>query len=215
MKHLLIFGLAFAAFHTSQSTKPDFCLLKQDAGEGSLFEFSLFYDAAEDTCEPFLYKGAGGNANRFQNEIECVRNCSSRVNQIYPLDVKEACHFRYTPGKCSGNSLRYYYDSIHDKCKTFIWSGCFGNGNRFLNQQMCNDTCAGIHDEGDELEEDEPDTPIGIICGVVIGVIAAIIITVVVVLTVKSKKKSKEAKVKKSKEPAAELPLQEPAIEMA
>ncbi|KAM4618242.1 inter-alpha-trypsin inhibitor [Polymixia lowei] len=138
-------------------------------------------------CYPFIYKGEGGNGNRFENERECIRKCSARVDDLYPLDESQACHFNKTTGICNGRYLRFYYDSVHDKCKKFLWTGCIGNGNRFLDQESCNATCAGIHDDGDAEEEDEPDTPVAIICGVIFGIIGAAVIITVVVLSVQSK----------------------------
>ena len=61
------------------------------------------------------------------------------------FSVQQACHFKKAVGECSGQFLRYYYDSVHDKCKKFLWSGCIGNGNRFFDQASCNATCDGIH----------------------------------------------------------------------
>uniref|UniRef100_UPI003AAA5B62 boophilin-G2 n=1 Tax=Centroberyx gerrardi TaxID=166262 RepID=UPI003AAA5B62 len=187
MKHLLVLGIAFASVGISYSAVPAFCNLPQVEGEGTNFIFSSYYDATQDKCIPFIYKGAGGNDNRFENERQCMRNCSARAEEVYPMDETKACHFRKNYGECNGQYLRYYYDSVHDKCKKFHWSGCLGNGNRFEDQASCNATCAGIHDDGDEAEEDEPDTPVAIICGVLFGIIGAVIIIVVVVLTVKSK----------------------------
>lgn len=66
----------------------EFCLLPNDDGEGTNFAYYVYYDAANDQCSPMLYKGNGGNANRFSNEIECIRNCSSKAEQIYPMDGK-------------------------------------------------------------------------------------------------------------------------------
>eukprot|EP00064_Thunnus_orientalis_P000357 superscaffoldBa00000018_g357 len=61
-----------------------------------------------------------------------------------------------------------------------------GNGNRFTDQDVCNKTCAGIHVDGEDPEEDEPDTPIAIICGVLLAVIVVSIFVTVIVLTLKS-----------------------------
>ncbi|XP_072242004.1 inter-alpha-trypsin inhibitor isoform X2 [Leuresthes tenuis] len=177
--------------------------------------FSVYYDADSDQCKPFFYQGEGGNANRFVNERECLRNCSAKAAELYPMDASKACHFKYLKGGCNGNYLRYYYDSHHDKCKKFIWTGCIGNGNRFFDIETCNTTCAGIHNDGDETEEDEPDTPIAIICGVLLAVIISAIIITVTVLTVKSKKKgSKKNAQEKSNDPQSDSPLQERGIEM-
>ncbi|KAM7002574.1 kunitz-type serine protease inhibitor bitisilin-3 [Tautogolabrus adspersus] len=215
MKHLLFFGIALAAFNISQSV-PEFCQLPEDEGTGQSFSFSLYYDAANSRCSPFLYKGQGGNANRFVNERECIRNCSADADTLYPMDASEACRLKKVEGGCDGKHLRYYYDAVHNKCKKFLWTGCFGNGNRFLDFNSCNTTCAGIHEDGDELEEDEPDTPIAIICGVLLAVIVVAIFTTVIVLTMKSKQKgSKKKSGGKSKEPQSETPLQDQRIEMS
>lgn len=55
-----------------------------------------------------------------------------------------ACHLPKAPGDCFGHYLRYYYDAAHGKCTTFAWTGCVGNGNRFLDLDHCNATCFGI-----------------------------------------------------------------------
>ncbi|XP_054476653.1 BPTI/Kunitz domain-containing protein [Anoplopoma fimbria] len=216
MKHLLFLGIAFSAFYISHSNPPEFCALGSDEGEGSSFTFALFYDHVKDQCNPFIYKGQGGNANRFQNERECIRNCSVNADKIYPMDVSQACHFKKAMGECSAKLLRYYYDSVHHKCKKFLWSGCIGNGNRFTDQGICNTTCSGIHDVGDEEEEAEPDTPIAIICGVLLAAIIASIFITVIVLTIQSKKKNPKKKAQgKSEEPQSASPLQERGMEMA
>uniref|UniRef100_G3NL40 Si:dkeyp-73b11.8 n=1 Tax=Gasterosteus aculeatus aculeatus TaxID=481459 RepID=G3NL40_GASAC len=170
-----------------------FCQLPADSGEGSSFIFALSYDPVSDQCNPFFYKGQGGNGNRFQSERECIRNCSVNAEAIYPMkgemilkkinviylhsllcfqysqhNIKyifhfigninvsnqpttNVCHLKKAEGGCNAKSLRYYYDSVHDKCKKFLWTGCFGNGNRFFDQLSCNTTCSGIHGEHQSL----------------------------------------------------------------
>uniref|UniRef100_H3C3T1 BPTI/Kunitz inhibitor domain-containing protein n=1 Tax=Tetraodon nigroviridis TaxID=99883 RepID=H3C3T1_TETNG len=182
MNYLLVLG-TLVAFCESQSI-PEFCLLPKNEGKGSTFNFALYYDAAQDLCSPFIYKGEGGNGNRFANERDCMRNCSSNAEKFYPMDASLACHFKKESGKCGGQLLRFYYDPFNAKCKKFQWTGCVGNGNRFLTPEICNTTCAGIHGEhkvthvqftfsmvvtkllcflehGEQEEEDEPDTPVG------------------------------------------------------
>nr|XP_040019638.1 BPTI/Kunitz domain-containing protein [Gasterosteus aculeatus aculeatus] len=209
MKHLLFWGVAFAAVYISHSNPPAFCQLPADSGEGSSFIFALSYDPVSDQCNPFFYKGQGGNGNRFQSERECIRNCSVNAEAIYPMKATNVCHLKKAEGGCNAKSLRYYYDSVHDKCKKFLWTGCFGNGNRFFDQLSCNTTCSGIHDDGVEEEEEEPDTPIAIVCGVLLGIIVVAVLVTVIVLTVQSKKKNPKAKAQaKSKEPQSGAPLQ-------
>ncbi|XP_026221169.1 boophilin-G2 [Anabas testudineus] len=216
MKHLLFLGILFAAFHVSSSATPDFCRLTHDEGKGPSFLYALYYDPISDLCNPFIYKGEGGNENRFQTERDCIRNCSANADATYPTEASKACLLKKNPGDCSGRLLSFYYDPIHDKCKGFYYTGCHGNGNRFSDYFRCNSTCAGIHVDGDEEEEVESDTPIAIICGVVLAVIITAVLITVIVLTVKSKKKSTKKKAQqKSKEPQTESPLNEKGIEMA
>uniref|UniRef100_A0A8C7SXM7 BPTI/Kunitz inhibitor domain-containing protein n=1 Tax=Oncorhynchus mykiss TaxID=8022 RepID=A0A8C7SXM7_ONCMY len=125
----------------------EYCSLPQDEGTAPTsgaddFQILLYYDAAKDLCYPFKYLGEGGNANRFTLEKLCMRNCSAKAEEIYP---SKACHFKKALGECFGTYLRYFYDPIHEKCKKFHWTGCVGNGNRFIDHQACNATCAGIH----------------------------------------------------------------------
>ncbi|XP_042182213.1 BPTI/Kunitz domain-containing protein [Oncorhynchus tshawytscha] len=220
MKQLVIFGaLVFATFYMVHSEVPEHCLLPQDVGTAPAstaedFQIMLYYDAAKDLCYPFKYLGEGGNANRFTLERLCMRNCSAKAEEIYPVDESKACHFKKALGECFGTYLRYFYDPIHEKCKKFHWTGCVGNGNRFIDHQACNATCAGIHDEGSEDEEDEPDTPIALILGVVLGITGGIIIGVVIFLVIQSNKNHKRAP-KKVKEAKMETPLQQEPIEMA
>lgn len=83
----------------------DFCQLPSDEGEGNNYIFSLFYDANQDQCSPFLYKGEGGNGNRFENERDCIRNCSANAEQIYPMDGNVTLNIYISiglPGCCLG-----------------------------------------------------------------------------------------------------------------
>lgn len=87
----------------------DFCQLPDDEGQGNNFIFSLYYDAAQDRCSPFLYKGEGGNANRFGNERDCMRNCSANAEDVYPMDGNVTLNIYisiWLLGCCSGTLER-------------------------------------------------------------------------------------------------------------
>ncbi|XP_004069677.1 kunitz-type U19-barytoxin-Tl1a [Oryzias latipes] len=215
MKNLLLLGIFLSIFQLSLSDIPEFCKEPNDPGHGTIFAFSMYYDPKSDQCNPFFYQGEGGNANRFTSERHCMSNCSPNAESVYPRVATKACHLKKENGGCTGTFLRYYYDSVHDKCKKFIWTGCRGNGNRFFDYNSCNATCAGVHVDGEEMEEDEPDTPIAIICGVLLALVVVAVIGTVTFLVVKSKKKKGKKKDKvKSDAPQAEAPLQEGGIEM-
>ncbi|KAL7858231.1 hypothetical protein AOLI_G00183330 [Acnodon oligacanthus] len=221
MRDLSIFLVFLAVFYSTngQTTVQSLCDLPMDEGTGSDIRVYLYYDKNTDKCQPFRYLGEGGNANRFIAEVHCMRNCSDRADSLYPLDRSKACHLPKVPGECFGHYLRYYYDPAHGKCKTFFWTGCVGNGNRFLNIQSCNNTCSGITDEAEGKEEEvESDSPVGIILGVVLGIIGAIILIVVIVLTLKNKPTPQKSKAKAKEDKGSsgpDTPLQNDKIEMA
>ncbi|XP_063048654.1 actinia tenebrosa protease inhibitors-like [Engraulis encrasicolus] len=157
---LLMLCCSYAAVATAQVTempgwatqtsagKPELCFLPLDEGtsEDGMFMIYLHYDAVKDKCYPFKYFGSGGNANRFESERDCIRNCSANANTLYPSPESKACHLPKTSGECFGQYLRYYYDAQQKRCEKFIWTGCVGNGNRFLDELSCNSTCHGIED---------------------------------------------------------------------
>ncbi|XP_017341237.1 BPTI/Kunitz domain-containing protein [Ictalurus punctatus] len=225
MRNFSMFFLIFYVFYLieGQATIPDYCDLPKDEGiiSDKDIQVYLYYNKTADKCYPFRYNGEGGNQNRFNYEFYCMRNCSANADQLYPTDRTKACTLRKASGDCYGHYLRYYYDAAHGKCTTFSWTGCVGNGNRFLDLQHCNATCFGIFDqdgngdnEGDNDSELESDTPTGIILGAVLGVIGAIILIVVLVLALKKpnkirKTKAKETKVKEDpNSPGPDVPLQ-------
>lgn len=96
----------------------DFCKLNSDGGEGDQFLFSLFYDAAEDRCSPFLYKGQGGNDNRFKNERDCIRNCSANAEDIYPMDGKVTLKI-YISIWIPGHSLGTLEEAVTNEVKIY------------------------------------------------------------------------------------------------
>lgn len=214
MELLLVCGIILATFHTSHSDMPEFCQQPSMAGTGEQALILTYYNSANDKCYPFIYLGENGNQNRFANERECMRNCSVNAEETYPKEDRKACLFPHLKGSapCTGNNVRFYYEPHLDICKTFMWKGCFGNGNRFLTEELCNTTCNGVHEEGDADEDDEgADTPVGLICGIVFGVAAGILLIVMIVLLVKSRDTPKKAPKKAKRE---ESPLRERAIEM-
>ncbi|XP_036391460.1 BPTI/Kunitz domain-containing protein [Megalops cyprinoides] len=176
-------------------------------GTGEENQVWLSYDKTTDKCTPFVYKGEGGNENRFRNDRECMGNCSLRGPQLYPSDATETCKLKKEFGDCFSHYLLWYYDAAHIKCISFYYSGCGGNGNRFRTQQDCNTTCM---DEEDAPEEFEADTPAGLIIGIVLGILGAIILIVAIVLRVKT------SKTKSGKKTAndTDAPLQDVGIEM-
>ncbi|KAG5839522.1 hypothetical protein ANANG_G00205860 [Anguilla anguilla] len=188
MRWLAVSVVALTVFCDVLAEFPPSCDMPMDPGLGDDLNVLLHYNKTQDKCLPFHYRGKGGNENRFFTDRMCMQNCSSRAEELYPADEKKACHLTKEFGHCMGRYLLWYYDPFHGKCKTFRFSGCGGNGNRFLSEHHCNTTCAGIIDQGDMEEEVESDTPAGLIIGIVLGVLGAVIMIVTVVMVVKNKK---------------------------
>ncbi|TRY54777.1 hypothetical protein DNTS_004255 [Danionella cerebrum] len=208
---LILFILALKPNIQAEATKPEACTLAQDEGTGKDVVIYMYYDAEKDSCFPFRFYGEGGNANRFTTEKQCMRNCSLRAEQLFPTNERDICKLPKEGGQCFGHYLRYYYSPEHHTCKPFYWTGCVGNGNRFLSMIRCNATCYNAADKGQEDYSGESDIPIGIILGVVFGLIGAIILIVVIVFAVK---KPTSKKREKSDGKSAEQPLKEQVIEM-
>ena len=60
---------------------PGVCLLGRDEGEpcngeeGSPGDLSYYYNSEEGECDTLMYRGCGGNDNRFESGPLCLRMC--------------------------------------------------------------------------------------------------------------------------------------------
>jgi Kunitz/Bovine pancreatic trypsin inhibitor domain len=52
-----------------------------------------------------------------------------------------ACSIEKDPGPCQGEFYRWYFDTASEQCMEFLYSGCGGNKNLFLNKAECEQTC--------------------------------------------------------------------------
>ncbi|XP_073688285.1 kunitz-type U19-barytoxin-Tl1a [Garra rufa] len=216
---IILFVFALNCNIQGQTTKSDICSLPKDVGTGPESDATvlMFYDAEKDNCYPFRYTGKGGNANRFLIERHCMRNCSERAEDLFPTDERQGCYLPKQTGGCVGTYRRFYYSPEDNECKPFSWSGCEGNGNRFISMSWCNATCYKA-----DWSSGDSGVSVGLIVGVLLGLIGAVILIVVIVIVVKKKKpsskkrgkKEKEKEKEKGKEKSAEQPLKEQAIEM-
>lgn len=83
---MLSLNTIWFSFYLFLNPPTDFCHFTDDEGFGDKFIVALYYDATNDQCSPFIYKGEGGNGNVFLNERECMRNCSANVHSSYPAN---------------------------------------------------------------------------------------------------------------------------------
>lgn len=64
------------------------------------------------------------------------------VTRVKQLD--EQCSLPKKQGSCGARMLRYTYDIQTNKCHQFIYSGCNGNGNNFIEPADCIKACQAI-----------------------------------------------------------------------
>ena len=55
----------------------------------------------------------------------------------------EECLLPMEEGSCGRYTLRWYFNSLSQACRPFIYSGCEGNANRFLHLEECEALCLG------------------------------------------------------------------------
>lgn len=204
MKRIILYlGVCIAAFNLNVTAQEnsDICQEPMDRGHESdpkLKNFEWFYSKDEDKCQPFFYNGAGGNRNRFSNETHCLQTCSNKYSELFP-DGDKACLLPKERGDCRGMILRWYYDDSIRDCDTFLFSGCHGNGNKFISKKECRSLCAsgqGRHYVEDDIiiqQRDEGDTA-AIVFGCLFGITVIAFVAVFVIRRRKHKSQSKKSK---------------------
>ncbi|RWS27622.1 papilin-like protein, partial [Leptotrombidium deliense] len=112
----------------------DTCDLPEDHGPCRGNHKRFFYDKRERRCKEFIYGGCRGNKNNFKTEQECAETCTSAA-------PTSACNLPKAEGRCLGNYPRWYYNSQTGACQEFIYTGCDGNNNRFVDKAGCEAAC--------------------------------------------------------------------------
>ncbi len=109
------------------------------AGPCSEKQASWFFDSGSSTCTAFTYSGCEGNANRFETQEQCDRQCGD-------FRYQDVCSLDADIGPCVGRFRKWHFDRTTRVCKEFTFGGCEGNGNRFSAKEECETVCV-VHDE--------------------------------------------------------------------
>eukprot|EP00118_Oscarella_pearsei_P024673 m.306566 g.306566 ORF g.306566 m.306566 type:complete len:1681 (+) comp41359_c0_seq1:127-5169(+) len=115
----------------------ELCILPMAVGPCKALIPRYYFNFDVKRCERFNYGGCDGNANNFETLAECQSLCPKL---LYPM---EACQLPVTEGPCKANLKRYYYNTVSAKCEKFVYGGCLGNSNNFLDMASCMRHCAG------------------------------------------------------------------------
>ncbi|KAK7896238.1 hypothetical protein WMY93_021563 [Mugilogobius chulae] len=134
--------------------KSSVCELPPETGPCRAAFHKLFYNAQTQRCEPFIYGGCEGNANRFDSAEECQHLCHPGGSdtqsvgrgpiivapKLLPFNDSHLCPGS-RDGSCRMNVPRYFYNSTSEECEAFVYGGCEGNGNRFVSRRECHLHC--------------------------------------------------------------------------
>ncbi|XP_042901645.1 papilin isoform X2 [Parasteatoda tepidariorum] len=112
----------------------DVCSLPKERGGCHNFSVKWYFDVSYGGCSRFWYGGCDGNGNQFNSQEECEEVCVSPEGD-------EACLLPKVVGPCKGSYLSWFYDQDLDACKSFNYSGCLGNNNRYKSKENCESTC--------------------------------------------------------------------------
>lgn len=124
----------------------DLCHLPMDAGLCDAYMPRYFYNSTSHRCERFIYGGCQGNKNNFGSMRSCILNCHEGRDKATPFKAftsksTDICSLPPETGPCKAAFPRYYYDPASNGCHLFIYGGCDGNQNNFVNEEACLKHC--------------------------------------------------------------------------
>ncbi|GFU46177.1 HTH_Tnp_Tc3_2 domain-containing protein [Trichonephila clavipes] len=106
---------------------------------------SFYYHPYHKTCLRFIYSGCNGNNNRFRSREDCMSECGEEDPEESEEEEEEEdeCLQPVAEGLCHNEIMKWYFDRRSKTCKTFTYTGCFGNKNNFASYNQCVSRCLG------------------------------------------------------------------------
>uniref|UniRef100_A0A8D0BQE5 BPTI/Kunitz inhibitor domain-containing protein n=1 Tax=Salvator merianae TaxID=96440 RepID=A0A8D0BQE5_SALMN len=108
-------------------SRPSRCEEPLDSGRCTLPMLAYYFNVSSGLCEEFISGGCGSNNNNFLH--------------LEDLPMPRKCTCQKSPGYCFKAIPRYFYNPKSNKCEQFLYSGCSGNGNRFVKKADCIREC--------------------------------------------------------------------------
>ncbi|XP_036185671.1 protein AMBP isoform X2 [Myotis myotis] len=90
------------------------------------------------------YEPAGGQ--RARRAVLPQEQEGSGAGQLVTglMKKEDACQLGYAEGPCLGMVRRYFYNGSSMACEPFQYGGCLGNGNNFVSEKECLQTCRTV-----------------------------------------------------------------------
>jgi len=117
------------------------CLFPLEIGPCEAIFNRFYFNIQTKKCESFIYGGCQGNPNNFESLSECSKVCENSYLGL-GLSYPDYCYDLPDAGPCTGYYRRYYFDVEYGECYDFIYGGCGGNDNNFIDLQTCVKSCA-------------------------------------------------------------------------
>ncbi|KAM5298500.1 protein AMBP [Ctenodactylus gundi] len=109
-------------------------------------EDSIFAPAYRMECSPREQEPKPTPALRARRAVLPQEAEGSGGGLLVPdLGKKEdSCQLGYSAGPCLGLFKRYFYNGSSMACEIFQYGGCLGNGNNFVSEKECLQTCRTV-----------------------------------------------------------------------
>lgn len=82
---------------------------------------------------------------RSKKDLNQQRQCVTRQDCVFDYETaQKICNLEPDGGSCRGVYKRFYYNLSRQSCIEFEYSGCRGNQNNFLTNELCMSSCSLI-----------------------------------------------------------------------